>query len=199
MTAADYNVKVTIRNNRILDAIREAGFKTQAEFARMFRLKTTVINEYVGLRKAPMNELTGTLKDTASELCMALGKLPEELWSEEQMSLQVKRNSSEITMTTAQIQALCVDREYGQLPDPNEEIEQYDMKQSLTKALQSLTPRRALMLQRYFMEGKTLEEIGKEFNVTRERVSQLIDVSLRTLRQPKRMEEYGYRDFIDNE
>ena len=67
------------------------------------------------------------------------------------------------------------------------------------KILKELTPREAKVLQlRYGLEDNrphTLEEVGKEFNVTRERIRQIEAKALRKLRHPSRSKKLiDYRD-----
>ena len=65
--------------------------------------------------------------------------------------------------------------------------------------LQTLTPREAKVLSlRFGLEDgnpKTLEEVGKEFNVTRERIRQIEAKALRKLRHPSRSKKL--KDFLD--
>jgi RNA polymerase primary sigma factor len=71
------------------------------------------------------------------------------------------------------------------------------LKEQLADVLKTLTPREEKVLSlRFGLEDgnpKTLEEVGKEFNVTRERIRQIEAKALRKLRHPnrkKRLEEY---------
>ena len=65
--------------------------------------------------------------------------------------------------------------------------------------LNSLTPREAKVLRlRYGLDdgkARTLEEVGKEFNVTRERIRQIEAKALRKLRHPSRSKKL--KDFLD--
>ena len=71
--------------------------------------------------------------------------------------------------------------------------------EQLAEVLKTLTPREARVLSlRYGLEDgnpKTLEEVGKEFNVTRERIRQIEAKALRKLRHPSRSKKL--RDFLD--
>ena len=71
------------------------------------------------------------------------------------------------------------------------------LKEQLIGVLDTLTPREQKVLRlRYGLDdgkGRTLEEVGKEFNVTRERIRQIEAKALRKLRHPsrsKRLKEY---------
>ena len=73
------------------------------------------------------------------------------------------------------------------------------LKEQLDEVLQTLTPREAKVLKlRFGLEDgnpKTLEEVGKEFNVTRERIRQIEAKALRKLRHPSRSKKL--KDFLD--
>ncbi len=78
---------------------------------------------------------------------------------------------------------------------PNEYASNELLKNELTKILDELTPREAKVLRlRYGLaDGRphTLEEVGKEFNVTRERIRQIEAKALRKLRHPTRSKKLG--------
>lgn len=73
------------------------------------------------------------------------------------------------------------------------------LREQLAEVLHTLTPREELVLKRRFGldDGKTrtLEEVGKEFNITRERIRQIEAKALRKLRHPSRSKRL--RDFLD--
>ena len=82
---------------------------------------------------------------------------------------------------------------------PNEYASNELLKKELQEILKELTPREAKVLQlRYGLEDNrphTLEEVGKEFNVTRERIRQIEAKALRKLRHPSRSKKLGdYRE-----
>ena len=73
------------------------------------------------------------------------------------------------------------------------------LKEQLAEVLKTLTPREEKVLNlRFGLEDgnpKTLEEVGKEFNVTRERIRQIEAKALRKLRHPTRSKKL--KDFLD--
>ena len=73
------------------------------------------------------------------------------------------------------------------------------LKETLSSVLDSLTPREEKVLRlRFGLEdgrSRTLEEVGKEFNVTRERIRQIEAKALRKLRHPSRSKKL--KDFLD--
>ncbi|MDO4493303.1 MAG: RNA polymerase sigma factor RpoD [Clostridia bacterium] len=84
-------------------------------------------------------------------------------------------------------------------PAPAEAVAVTLLKEQLMEVLDSLTPREAKVLRlRYGLDdgkARTLEEVGKEFNVTRERIRQIEAKALRKLRHPSRSKRL--RDFME--
>ena len=84
-------------------------------------------------------------------------------------------------------------------PAPAEAVASTLLKEQLMDVLNSLTPREAKVLRlRYGLDdgkARTLEEVGKEFNVTRERIRQIEAKDLRKLRHPSRSKRL--KDFLE--
>lgn len=85
------------------------------------------------------------------------------------------------------------------LPEPAEAASQTLLREQLMHVLHDLTPREEKVLKlRFGLEDgrtRTLEEVGKEFNVTRERIRQIEAKALRKLRHPSRSKKL--RDFLN--
>ena len=73
---------------------------------------------------------------------------------------------------------------------PVEAVTKFDLSEQTRKIMTTLTPREEKVLRKRFGVGEkadhTLEEVGKEFNVTRERIRQIEAKALRKLRHPRR-------------
>ena len=82
---------------------------------------------------------------------------------------------------------------------PSEEASYTLLREQLEEVLSTLTPREEQVLRMRFglVDGKphTLEEVGKEFDVTRERIRQIESKALRKLRHPSRSKKL--RDFLN--
>lgn len=86
------------------------------------------------------------------------------------------------------------------MPPPPDSMATYAMlKKQLTEVLDTLTPREEKVVRLRFGldDGKTrtLEDVGKEFNVTRERIRQIEAKALRKLRHPSRSKRL--KDYLD--
>ena len=84
-------------------------------------------------------------------------------------------------------------------PAPADAVASSLLKEQLSEVLATLTPREAKVLKlRYGLEdgkARTLEEVGREFNVTRERIRQIEAKALRKLRHPSRSKKL--KDFLE--
>ena len=134
-----------------------------------------------------------TAEEIAAELGMTVGKVREILRvAQEPVSLETPIGEEE-------------DSHLGDFipdddaPAPADAASILLLKEQLGEVLQTLTPREAKVLSmRFGLEGghpHTLEEVGKYFNVTRERIRQIEAKALRKLRHPSRSRKL--RDFLD--
>jgi len=84
--------------------------------------------------------------------------------------------------------------------NPSETVIQTMLKEQLLAVIETLTPREQKVIRlRYGLDDahpRTLEEVGKEFNVTRERIRQIEAKALKKLRNPSRSKKL--KDFIDD-
>ena len=84
-------------------------------------------------------------------------------------------------------------------PAPQDAASNTLLKEQLADVLNTLTPREAKVLRLRFGlddgRARTLEEVGEEFNVTRERIRQIEAKALRKLRHPSRSKKL--KDFLD--
>ncbi len=83
---------------------------------------------------------------------------------------------------------------------PSENVIQMMLKEQLMSVIETLTPREQKVIRlRYGLDDahpRTLEEVGKEFNVTRERIRQIEAKALKKLRNPSRSKKL--KDFVDD-
>ena len=83
--------------------------------------------------------------------------------------------------------------------DPFEQVARGMLKDQVMEVLGSLTPRERKVLElRFGLEdgrSRTLEEVGREFNVTRERIRQIEAKALRKLRHPTRSRKL--KDYLE--
>lgn len=190
----EYRVKVTVRNNLLLTAIEEAGYKSQTDFAKACDLNKNVVNALVAMRMAPIGD-RGDFIEPAKQIMEVLGACPTDLWTEEQLNLSLKRNTSERYYGKQELNLAMVKADDSLLVDFNvgKNIDEKETHDRVEYYLDSLTPREAKVLRLRFgidtdKEYK-LEEIADMFNVTRERIRQIEAKALRKMRHPSRSDE----------
>lgn len=184
-TGGEYAVKVSVRNALILRRMKALGIKTQAELARLAGLRVMTVSTLVTLKKAPKNKLTGDWVDAAYALSSALQVEPEELWTERQQSMALKRNSYEVDMNEEEVQRLSTDGGVERL------VLDKERTKVISKTLNSLTPREEYVVRRRFFDEDTLEVIANDLGIQRERVRQIEGKALRKLKHPsKKLDKY---------
>lgn len=187
----DYEVTVKIRNERILSAIRDAGYKNISEIATEMTNRNGKNDTYIRGRlyslvgmKIPAVLMGGEWNPLVCDLCEILGVLPETLFTERQMK-GVKKNS--FVRTVDEEELLTLTAEYS---SPDRLLIADDLSRTLTTALDTLTTREKTAIVKYyglFDEGThTLKEVGDLIGgVSQERARQIIAKGIRKLKHPK--------------
>ena len=144
-----------------------------------------------------------TLIQAARELTQQLGREPDDKEIAEKLGMPAKKVSEHFNAikNTVSLQAAINDEdtkledliEDRETPSPCSCLENKEIKTKIAKILSTLTPREAKIIRMRFGIGVerdfTLEEIGKQFYITREGVRQLEAKALRRLRHPSRLKE----------
>ena len=180
----DYRLTIKVRNNRLLKAIEAVGGTPGGKWCAANGLSYARVNDLVNMTSSPLTA-EGELHRDAARLCEVLGKLPEDLWSNEQLS-PLEKNFSEMEMDHAQVVALLPQEQQSYLPDFSE-FEQAQTKALVSDAVSTLTPREQEVIHMRFTDELTYEECGKRFGVTTERARQIEAKALRKMRHPTRV------------
>jgi RNA polymerase primary sigma factor len=201
-----YRVKITVKNNLLLTAIEQAGYKSAAEFARAIGLTEQRVSALVALRNAPINQ-DGEFSPNAKRIMEALGAAPSDLWTTEQLNMKLKRNTKEDFFSAPTMQAILGGNVaqlegsvYEESEKPEEVLNKKELKAELEKVLGTLTPRETKVLQlRFGLDGcgeHTLEEIGDMLDIGKERVRQIEAKALRKMRDPSRSK--AFKDHVED-
>lgn len=198
-TVNEYRVKVTVRNNLILEAIEALGYTSVKAFADTNRISYTVLASMVALKTAPIGT-NGEFTKVAKELMEILGAAPSDLWSDEQLTMELKKNSSERAVGMREFSLYFNRMTTGQLEytTPEEEMERQEVARVVNEQLNTLVPKEARVLCMRFGIGcaeMTLDEIAQRFDVSRERIRQIEAKALRKLKNPNRSD--ALRDALD--
>ena len=178
--------------------IRQAITRAIADQARTIRIPVHMvetINKLIRVSRQLLQELgrEPTPEEIAAELDMPVERVREILKiSQEPVSLETPIGEEEDSHLGDFIQD-------DNVPVPAEAAAQTLLKEQLDEVLDTLTDREQKVLRlRFGMNdgrARTLEEVGKEFDVTRERIRQIEAKALRKLRHPSRSRKL--RDYLD--
>ncbi|MDA8544365.1 RNA polymerase sigma factor RpoD [Alphaproteobacteria bacterium] len=179
--------------------IRQAITRSIADQARTIRIPVHMI------------ETINKLVRTSRQMLHEFGRepTPEELSEKLSMPLDKVRKVLKIAKEPISLETPIGDEEDSQLGDfiedknailPIDAAIQSNLRDTTTRVLASLTPREERVLRMRFGIGMntdhTLEEVGQQFSVTRERIRQIEAKALRKLKHPSRSRKL--RSFLDN-
>lgn len=179
--------------------IRQAITRSIADQARTIRIPVHMIET--------INKLSRTARYMMHE--MGREPTPEELAVRLKMPLDKVRKVIKIVKEPISLETPIREEEDGQLGDfiedknaviPVDAAIQANLRETITKVLSSLAPREERVLRMRFGIGMpsdhTLEEVGQQFAVTRERIRQIEAKSLRKLKHPSRSRKL--RSFLEH-
>ncbi len=179
--------------------IRQAITRSIADQARTIRIPVHMI------------ETINKLVRTSRQMLHEIGRepQPEELAEKLGMPLEKVRKVLKIAKEPISLETPIGDEEDSHLGDfiedkaaviPLDAAIQTNLREATTRVLSSLTPREERVLRMRFGIGMntdhTLEEVGQQFNVTRERIRQIEAKALRKLKHPSRSRKL--RSFLDS-
>ena len=190
----DYRVKITIRNERLLAAMEGMGYKSVAEFSRNQGLNSVKVREIFSGKIPPLDR-EGNPKELTKEILEILNLTIEKAFTEKQLK-GFKKHTFEVKIEEEKLLQIIS-------PAKNQEIKviEQEVKSKLSEILSTLTPREEKILRMRFGIGMntdhTLEEVGLQFSVTRDRIRQIEDKALRKLKHPivaRKLMEAGAQD-----
>ena len=179
--------------------IRQAITRSIADQARTIRIPVHMI------------ETINKIVRTSRQMLHEIGRepTPEELAEKLAMPLEKVRKVLKIAKEPISLETPIGDEEDSHLGDfiedknavlPIDSAIQSNLRETTTRVLASLTPREERVLRMRFGIGMntdhTLEEVGQQFSVTRERIRQIEAKALRKLKHPSRSRKL--RSFLDN-
>ena len=180
-------------------SIRQAITRSIADQARTIRIPVHMI------------ETINKIVRTSRQMLHEIGRepTPEELSEKLAMPLEKVRKVLKIAKEPISLETPIGDEEDSHLGDfiedknavlPIDAAIQSNLRETTTRVLASLTPREERVLRMRFGIGMntdhTLEEVGQQFSVTRERIRQIEAKALRKLKHPSRSRKL--RSFLDN-
>lgn len=198
----EFRLEIKIKNNLLYRAIKDAGFKTIKDFCKKTEISYQMTCHLITMRISPISKVyrskrtkkeNGVFIQHVYKICNALNKTPSDLFS------QCHIDYDGPGKTTTEIGKKEIDS-YLEMTRQNNLLEcddftdKIDIEQNLPtiidQQLNTLTPREAKVIRMRFgidmNSDYTLEEIGKQFDVNRERIRQIEAKALRKLRHHSR-------------
>ena len=177
--------------------IRQAITRAIADQARTIRIPVHMVET--------INKLIRTSRNLLQQ--MGIEPTPEEIAKEMEIPVEKVVEIQKIAQDPVSLETPIGEEEDSHLgdfiqdedsPAPHDAASYTLLKEQLEEVMNTLTPREAKVLKlRFGLEdgkSRTLEEVGKEFNVTRERIRQIEAKALRKLRHPSRSKKL--RDYM---
>ena len=192
-TVNEYRIKVTVRNNLLLNAIENAGYSSVSAFCRAADINQTTMGRLIAMKDPPLlgtGEFSALAKKVMEELCA----VPTELWTSEQLTMKLTTNVAqrELDMNGMRAALGMNAADAFQMLEVDDSLFDEERKAKIMEVVDSLTPReRKVLILRFGLDGckeHTLEEIGPMFEVGKERIRQIEAKALRKLKHPSRLD-----------
>lgn len=183
----DLRVEVRTRNNVLWHVIFDQ-YRSVAAFCRAHELHQQIVGDYLNLTNSPYGK--DGLRPTAQQLCSIAGLdsdalFPVTLYEGVVPNRYVAEVESRRFLPLAAAGRLALPANQDTIVNDGE------LARTMSATLETLTPREGKMLRlRYGLNGEdehTLEELGAQFSVGKERVRQIILMAMRKLRRPNNL------------
>lgn len=164
----DFEIHIKVKNARLLNKIQSAGFRSVRDFAhktglsaqgiyKCLSLKYTVYNKRFVLRELPKK--LGEFFD-----CLPTDLFPESVWYEE-----MEITTASIQMDEEEVRAALPYLSRGEIPRLENQM---DAEKLMTIAKEVLTEKEYYIIEHRY-SGDKLDEIGKDWDIGKERVRQI--------------------------
>ena len=174
----DFNVKITVRNNRLLQAIRKK-YESVADLSRKMGRSQGAVNALVTMKVKPINEKGWT--ELASDVAAMVGKEPVEIWPENLQDIRLSTSTSEFTIDMDGVKQIMSDNSTEKMIAHSQVLQQLDTR---------LNDTQKKVIDMRFKQNMSLEETGKVLGLSRERVRQIECKSIRRMRYDAKVNGY---------
>ena len=180
----DYRVKITIRNERLLSAIEEAGYPSARQCSIANGYKDYVIGHLVNGSIKPLEAKTGKPTKFCKEILKILGKNIEDCFTPRQLQ-GFKKSSYQIKVDEKELKQLVSEHK-----NEGHSLLESELDRKITQVLSiRLTPREEKIVRLHYGIGsettpQTFQEISLIFAVGQNRIKQICDKAIRKLQHP---------------
>jgi RNA polymerase sigma factor (sigma-70 family) len=183
---AEFSVTIKVRNNRFLAALRRSGYRSVNAYCKRTKLPQSRVNMYATMTLSPYRR-DGRPTELAQLVADSLGALVEDLFPARFLSRCLDRVAkAEMAMTEDQLAHLLQNAPRT----PEQVLLMDEAAAQVSDTLRLLPPREERVLRlRHGMglrDEKTLDEVGEQLDVSRERVRQMENKALRMMSAPSR-------------
>ena len=178
----DYRIKITIRNDRLLNAIEDKGIPSVKQFCTLYKLNYNSIVKIISGKIKPLNNLGKPIR-LVEQIIDILDISLEDAFTERQLKGFAKTNY-EISVAEKELKQLV-----NPVKNQEQKIIEQDVKLKILEAFSKrLSPREEKLIRLKYGFGDekehTLYELSSKFKISVERVRQIISKAQRKMKHP---------------
>ena len=178
----DYRIKITIRNDRLLNAIEDKGIPSVKQFCTLYKLNYNSIVKIISGKIKPLNNLGKPIR-LVEQIIDILDISLEDAFTERQLKGFAKTNY-EISVAEKELKQLV-----NPVKNQEQKIIEQDVKLKILEAFSKrLSPREEKLIRLKYGFGDekehTLYELSSKFRISVERVRQIISKAQRKMKHP---------------
>ena len=192
---SDYQVRVVIRNNRLLKAIKAKGFNSPTDLARKYKICGSKIIGIISGKIKPLDR-NGEIRDYVKDLLDVIDLTVEQAFTERQLQGFKKHRFVFEANETDLLQIISASKKPLEIS-----MMEKDVKNLINNYLSILPERYAKVIKGMAYENRTLDDLGTELNVSKERIRQMYMRGINKLRTSdnfKKLIESGAIDLFKN-
>ena len=180
---SDYRVRISIRNERLLSAIEEAGYPSARQCSIANGYPEPFVGQLVSGARKPLDIKTGKPTKFCKEVLKILGKNIEDCFTPRQLQ-GFKKSSYQIKVNEKELKQLV-----SYHKNEGDTLLEADLDRKITQVLSiRLTPREEKVIRMHYGLGRYGEhniiEISEHFGVSRARMGQILQKAIRKLQHP---------------
>ena len=170
---SDYRVRISIRNERLLSAIEEAGYPSARQCSIANGYPEPYVGQLVSGSRKPLNSKTGKPTEFCKEVLKILGKNIEDCFTPRQLQ-GFKKSSYQIKVDEKELKQLVSEHK-----NEGHSLLESELDKKITQVLSNrLGPREEKMIRMHYGLGKykehTKTELAKYYNLSDDRIGQIL-------------------------